>query len=369
MANGHGELIHLPIEKVIADPEFNTRQKGLGDLDELVESVKAIGIKEPLLGKSKENPDDGVEIYAGFRRLEAAKIAGLATVPVIVVKRRDVTKKQMLLVNITENVQREDLNPIDEANAYARLQQDHQMSTQDIAVALGIKQRRIEKRFALLKLQDIVRDAVHEGRIAISAALEIDRLPKEKQGKFLEIAEELSSKKLESLVNKELEKLQKKIEATEKAPKDSSDVDPASITEMVRVITKSSTVIGAGLGYDTEKIDRLKAIDYRKLDPSDLSEVTELYKALSELVPDDIDMNEKASEEIISTVESLGAEKSKYILNTESPVFRSWLTQAVGAHARELALEKAQGTGKRAKVTYAIAEEAMEGFFVKPEKK
>jgi ParB/RepB/Spo0J family partition protein len=357
--------MYLPIEKVIADAEFNTRQKGLGDLEELVESVKAIGIKEPLLGKSKENPEDGVEIYAGFRRLEAAKIAGLATVPVIVVKRRDVTKKQMLLVNITENVQREDLNPIDEANAYARLQQDHQMSTQDIAVALGVKIRRIEKRFALLKLQDIVREAVHDGRITISAAMEIDRLPREKQGKFLEIAEELSSKKLETLVNKELEKLQKKIEETEKAPKEPKEVDPASITELVRVITKSTVVIGAGLGYDAEKIDRLKAVDYRKLDPADLTEITNLYSSLADLVPDDIDMNEKASEEIISVVEGLGNEKSKFSLNIESPVFRNWLTQAVGAHARELAVEKAQGTGKRAKVTYSVAEEAMEGFFVK----
>jgi ParB family chromosome partitioning protein len=368
MANGHGELIHLPIEKVIADVEFNTRQKGLGDLDELVESIKAFGIKEPLLGKSKENPDDGVEIYAGFRRLEAAKIAGLTTVPVIVVKRREVTKKQMLLINITENVQREDLNPIDEANAYARLQQDHQMSTTDIAQALGIKQRRIEKRFALLKLQDVIRDAVHEGRISITAALEIDRLPREKQGKFLEIAEDLSGKKLELLVNKELEKLQKKIEETEKAPKESTEADPASITEMIRVISKSTTVIGAGLGFDAEKIDRLKAINYRLLDPADLVEVVQLYSSLADLVPDDIDINEKAGEEIISTVESLGSEKSKYELNTESPVFRSWITKAVGDHARELATEKAQGTGKRAKVTYALAEEAMSDFFIKSEK-
>jgi ParB/RepB/Spo0J family partition protein len=360
-----GTLVQVEIGMITADTEFNTRQKGLGDLTDLIESIKSVGIKEPLLGKTDPS-GEGVEIYAGFRRLEAAKQAGLEFVPVIVVPRTNITKKQMLLFNIVENVHREDLNPVDEAAAYARLQQDHQMSTDDIASSLGVKKSRVERRFVLLKMADVVREAVHDGRISIASALEIDRLPKEKQGKFVEIAEELGGVKLKGMVTKELEKLQAKIEATEKAPKEPKSVDPADITDRIRRVNKASNSICNWLGYDIEKIDRVKAIDYHAVDPDDLGVFVELMEDLTSKVPADIDFNEKASDFLVTTVDSLGA-KEALELNTESPVFRAWLTAAVGDHARELAVERSQGSGKRPKVTYAIAEEAAMNFFRKSE--
>ena len=363
---GIGALREVPIECVIADPEFNTRQRGLGDLMDLTESIKCIGIKEPLLGK-EGTTEHMVEIYAGFRRLESARIAGLTTVPVLVVPRKDITKKQMLLFNVTENVQREDLNPVDEAQAYARLQSEHSMSTEDIAASLGIKRRRIEKRFALLKLEPVIRDAVHEGRIAVSAALEIDRLPREKQGKFLEIAEELSSKKLELLVNKELEKIQKKIEGVESEPKESKESDPASMVENIRKITKSSSVLCKILDYDTEASDRVKVVNYRPLDVDDLIVVSRFFEDLVAKEPPDVDINDKASKEIVEAVETL-ENNLNLTLDVNSPVFRNALTSAIGNLARDLALEESAGSGKRPKITFAIAEKAIEMFFIKNSK-
>lgn len=363
---GIGALREVPIECVIADPEFNTRQKGLGDLMDLTESVRCIGIKEPLLGK-EGMAENTVEIYAGFRRLESAKLAGLLTVPVLVVPRKDITKKQMLLFNVTENVQREDLNPVDEAQAYARLQSEHSMSTDDIASSLGIKKRRIEKRFALLKLEPVIKDAVHEGRITVSAALEIDRLPREKQGKFLEIAEELSTKKLELLVNKELEKIQKKIEGIEKEPKEPKEVDPASVVENIRRISKSTTVLCKALDYATDDLERVKAVNYRPLDVDDLIIVTKFFENLAAKEPQDVDINDKASAEIIEAVESIG-NNPNMTLDVNSPVFRNALTSAIGEVARDLALEESAGSGKRPKITFALAEKALEMFFVKTSK-
>ena len=99
------ELQQVPIEKIVADDDFNTRERGVGDVKSLSKSIESIGVLEPLLGKTM---DDGtVRLHAGFRRLAAAKLANLDTVPVMVVPRRRITAKQCLLENITENVHSE----------------------------------------------------------------------------------------------------------------------------------------------------------------------------------------------------------------------------------------------------------------------
>lgn len=347
----------VPIENCIATPDFNTRTKGLGDLTELIESIKSLGIKEPLLGKAKD--EDSVEIYAGFRRLAAAKEAGLTEVPVMVHKKKDLTVKQMLLCNVTENVQREDLNPVDEALAYARLQQDHQMSTDEIAASLGIKSIRIQQRFRLLKLSDVVKEAVHEGRISISAALEIDRLPKEKHGKFVDIAMELSGIKLISMINKELDKAQKKLEAGGKeiAP-EKEEPDPNSITELVRASKKSISTICIGLGWDGEEVDKIKDVDLRIHTPEHLVILTKFFENISEFVTEDVEINEKAQEEIQSVVDGM-----KHQLNLEHPIVRDSLMRAIGTYAISLAKEKVADSGKRPKVTYAIGKKAIEAFY------
>ena len=343
------------ISNCIALPDFNTRTRGLGDLFELTESIKSLGIKEPLLGKEKDGEE--VEIYAGFRRLAAAQAAGLLEVPVMVHRKKDLSKKQMLLCNVTENVQREELNPIDEALAYARLQQEHQMGTEEIAASLGIKVARIQQRFRLLKLSDVVREAVHEGRIAMSAALEIDRLPKEKHGKFVDIATELSSIKLISMINKELEKVQKKIEGIDpKEPKE--EADPNEVTENIRAAKKCISVICTGLGWKGEEVDQIKDVDLRVLTPEHLLSLMKFLQAISENVAEDIEINEKAQEEIITTVEGM-----KYSLNMEHPVVRNSLIRAIGTFAMSIAKDKVADSGKRPKVTYAVGKEAIEAFF------
>ena len=356
------ELQQIPIEQCIADDEFNTRQRGPGDLTDLTASIQAIGIKEPLLGKNKENSNGEVEIYAGFRRLAAAKEAGLTTVPVVVVSRRDVTRKQMLLINISENVQRADLNPVDEAMALQRLQVDHSMSTDELCAQLGIKKSRAENRFRLLKLKDVVRDSVHDGRVSIAAALEIDRLPVDKQGRFVELAEEFSGAKLRGMIDKELDKLQKKIVGTDVEPKEKTEVNPADVAENAKHIKKAMKVLCEGLGYDEALTSAVKDVDFKCLDTEDAMTLAKFCDDLADTVEEDVEVNDKAQGEIVALVET-GGDKANKMYDTESPVFRAAMIKAVGERAQELAREKAETSGKRARVTYAIAREAIEEFF------
>ena len=365
-----GTLEQIPIENCMADDTFNTRQKGLGDLTELTASIEAIGITEPLLGKNKGNSKGEVEIYAGFRRLAAARSLGLPTVPVVVVKRRGITRQLMLISNITENLHRKDLNPVDEALALQRLQVEHKMSVDDISAQLGLKVKHIQNRFRLLKFEGCIRDAVHDERISVNSAIEIDRLPVVKQAKYTELAYELHGGKLKILVDKELDKIQRSIELQE-ASKNSQKSEPggktvptapASSTENAKLISKSVAVVCEGLGYYKDATVEMQSVNFKLLEQDDLQVVAKFFDALADQVEEDVGFNEKAKAEITSYVES-GGEGFQMMYDVESPTFRSAIVQAVSGRATEIAREAAQESGRRAKVTYAFARQALDEFF------
>lgn len=352
------KYVMVPIEKIVAIEEFNTRTKGPGDLKGLTESIKAQGVLEPMLGKDKENGDNEVEIYAGFRRLAAAKEAGLEEVPVLVTPRRRVTKKQMLLGNVTENVHREDLNPVDEALALQRLHEEHNMSIEDVALELGIKRTRVKNRFKLLKLNTVVRDAVQDERITVNAAFDISRLPIEHQPKYVSVAEDLKGKKLSTLIDKELEKISRQATVPGTEGGDPPENPSAAITENVRTIRQCTAVITKALTYDEKELSELKDVNYRVLEADHLKSVAKLFDGMADLVPEEIDVNKKAEEEITAMVEG-----SLDKLDMESPVVRQGLIKIITDRAKEKAVEVAAGTGKRPKTTYIIAKEAMGEFF------
>jgi len=348
----------VSIDNCRVDPEFNTRTHGLGDLTGLIESIKSGGIEQPLSGKVS---DSGmVDIFVGFRRFAAAQEAGLSKIPIKLYPRRKVTLKQMLLKNVIENVHRENLNPVDEALAFQRMQTDHKMSTDEICGELGLKKSYIQNRFRLLKLEEIVRDAVHRGRISITSALDIDRLPKDKQKRFVDIAEDMGGQKLTDLIDKELNKIQKKID-TKDGPEDTSPespVDPNDVAECVRSSKRYVSHLTDALKYSSEESEGIKGVNLRVLELDDLKAVTKFYGDLCDIVEPEIEFNEKAQKEIISTVEGqLNVE-----LDLEAPVVRQSLIRSVSERAQEIARVQA-GEGKRPRVTYQIAKEAIDEFY------
>ena len=134
--------------------DFNEEQ-----LQELADSIKKYGVLQPLLVQKKES---GFEIVAGERRWRAAKLAGLKEVPVVI---REYSPQQAMEIALIENVQREDLNPIEEALAYQRLMQEFQLKQEEIAERVSKNRSTITNSMRLLNLTPEVRQMLVENRI------------------------------------------------------------------------------------------------------------------------------------------------------------------------------------------------------------
>lgn len=142
----------------------------LGDLDELAASIRAVGILEPVVVTRNGK---GYELVLGHRRLKAAKLAGLKSVPAIV---RDVVPEARTELQLIENLHRADLPPLDEARGYQRLVDDFGYSQRAIADAVGRAQSHISKRLALVQLSPPAQKALETGKVDIQEAVELTKL-------------------------------------------------------------------------------------------------------------------------------------------------------------------------------------------------
>ena len=128
-------------------------------LNELAESIKQFGVLEPLIVTKK---DKYYEIIAGERRWRAARIAGIKEVPVVI---RDYTPKEIMEISLIENIQREDLNPIEEALAYESLINEYNLKQDEVAERVSKSRSTITNSLRLLKLCDKVRQMVIDGML------------------------------------------------------------------------------------------------------------------------------------------------------------------------------------------------------------
>lgn len=155
-----GELIMAPIEEVFPNSEQPRRRFEKEALEELSASIREQGILQPLLARKVAG---GYELVAGERRLRAAKLAGLDRVPLIVRKVQDKARLELALV---ENIQRENLNPIEEAMAYRELQSMTGCTQEEIARKVGKDRVTVANAMRLLKLPDFVRKELAEGTLS-----------------------------------------------------------------------------------------------------------------------------------------------------------------------------------------------------------
>ena len=154
----------IPIENIFPNPDQPRRTFDEGALQELAESIRAKGIIQPLIVRKK---GDGYEIVAGERRWRASQLAQLHEVPVVV---RDFTDTEVLEVAIIENIQRADLNAIDEASGYRQLMDRFGHTQEQVATALGKSRSHIANHLRLLTLPEEVLSWIKDGALSAGHA-------------------------------------------------------------------------------------------------------------------------------------------------------------------------------------------------------
>ena len=198
-ARADEEIFEVDITKVMPNPEQPRKHFEASQIDELAESISTFGIIQPLI--VKKSGEDYV-IVAGERRWRAANKANLRRVPVIV---RDYSDMQTLEIALIENVQREDLNPIEEANCYKRLNDDFNLKQEEISKKVGKSRSHISNSIRLLKLDPKIQAYLVEGQLTpghAKAVLAIEN--KEIQNYFARkmVEDNLSVREAEEFVRK-----------------------------------------------------------------------------------------------------------------------------------------------------------------------
>jgi ParB family chromosome partitioning protein len=133
-------------------------------LDELAQSIRANGIIQPLIVR---RTDSGYQLIAGERRLRASKLAGLKQVPVVV---RRTTDKEALELALVENIQRQDLNCVDEALAYQQLMSEFQLSQEEVAVRVGKDRATVANFLRILRLPEVILSDLRSGALSFGHA-------------------------------------------------------------------------------------------------------------------------------------------------------------------------------------------------------
>jgi len=188
----------VPLEAIIPNPHQPRGSIATGDLQELAGSIREHGIIQPLIVTRKA--DGGYQLIAGERRWRAARLAGLQRVPVIV---KDAAPQQMLELALVENVQRADLNPLEEALAYKQLIEEFGLSQGDVAQRVGKSRPAIANTLRLLLASPTVQAAVMNETITEGHARALLGLPRqEDQDAMLRIViqQGLNVRQVEALV-------------------------------------------------------------------------------------------------------------------------------------------------------------------------
>ncbi len=238
------------------EPNSDQPRKKFDDekLNQLSQSIKEHGIVQPIIVKY----NDGVyKIVAGERRWRAARIAGLQTVPVLI---KDLSSKEIMEIALIENIQREDLNPIEEAEAYEKLIADFKLTQEEISKTVGKSRSAIANSVRLLNLDKKIREMVIENYISSGharALLAIDDVQRQ-----LEISKEIISKNLNV---RETEKLIKNINKTKEIKTKSKDEQIIEIEDKLKSLfgTKVELQSNNKKGkimieyYSNEELDRI----------------------------------------------------------------------------------------------------------------
>ena len=192
-------LFYCPIESISPNPHQSRQSFGESELAELAQSIKEKGVIQPILVTKTK---DGFQLIAGERRWRAAQKAGLDKIPALI---RDVSPAEALQIALIENIQRQDLNPIEEAAAYQELLQEFNFTQEALSARIGKNRTTIANFLRLLKLPDDVQRDIIDGRLSAGHArvlVSIDSPSTQRKIRDLVIKRSLSVRQTEALAKR-----------------------------------------------------------------------------------------------------------------------------------------------------------------------
>ncbi len=192
------ETVRFLKTAVIKDNSFQPRANyDEQKLAQLIESIKEKGVLQPILVREK---DDGYEVVAGERRLRAARQLNIAEIPVIIKK---ISDQEALVLALVENIQREELNPLEEAQAFKKLIEDFGFTQDSVAQSVGKDRSTISNQLRLLKLPEEIQKSLFDGQLSeghARALLAIESFAQQKEIFQYTISSELSVRELEKII-------------------------------------------------------------------------------------------------------------------------------------------------------------------------
>lgn len=260
---------YIDINKIEPNREQPRKNFEEDALLELAESIKQFGILQPLLVQDKT---DYYEIIAGERRWRAAKIAGLKEVPVIVKK---LNEQETVEISLIENIQRESLNPIEEAMAYKRLLNEFHLKQDEIAERVSKSRTAVTNSMRLLKLNEKVQQMVIDEMISTGHARALLGISDEEQQYVL--AQQIFDEKLSV---RETEKLMKKLQQQkEESPKKKEDSTLSIIYQDLE--QKLKNIMGTKVNIHTKDHQKGK-IEIEYYSKEDLDRIVEMFASMQQ---------------------------------------------------------------------------------------
>ncbi|MCI5108772.1 MAG: ParB/RepB/Spo0J family partition protein [Candidatus Pacebacteria bacterium] len=267
----NNSVFWIEVDKIVPNPYQPRREFDQKELESLADSIRQYGVLQALVVTRREIPkDDGgidveYELIAGERRLRASKIAGLREVPVLI-KTGEEDNLMKLELAIIENVQREDLSPIDRAKAFKRLVDDFGLTHIQVGKKVGRSRAFVTNTIRLLEMPEVVLKAMSEGKISeghVRALGMVNHKPDEQEVLLKEII-------LKKLNVREAEKMTRRI-AQEKVRKNKYLDDP----EVMKIASDISEKLGTRVNVEKFENGGILSIDF-----IDVSELRKLLSAL-----------------------------------------------------------------------------------------
>jgi ParB family transcriptional regulator, chromosome partitioning protein len=250
----------LPTIALRPNPRNPRRAFSNEELDELVASLRERGIIQPIIARPVSGVSDVYEIIAGERRWRAAQRAGLHEVPVVIVEATDAEALQLAII---ENVQRADLNPLEEAEGYRALMEEFGNSQDEIAKIIGKSRSHVANTLRLLKLPETIKSYIHAGKLSAGHARMLVGQPDAERLAEEIVARGLNVRQVESLAR----------ESTERGGKTRGvralRRDGRKNANLVALEKRISDALGLVVSIDEGKRGGVLTIRYRSLDQLD----------------------------------------------------------------------------------------------------